>query len=113
MSDLSSRGVQDFPSVASIQISESRGLPVNLAPPSSLQYPTLPTTYVQRCSTNIQDVESWSLDQQCQSVALMCLISTLMVEIQDRKRFEGGNIKPDSDPMDKNFPYLSGLQRQK
>ena len=113
MEDLCSKGVRDFASAASVQVSESCGLPIQLSPPNSLQYPTLPLTYVQRCLTSIQGVDTWSLEGQCQAVAIAFVLSQLMTEIQDRTRFEGGNIRPDSDPTDKSFPYLSGIPRQK
>ena len=113
MEDLCSKGVRDFASAASIHVSESCGLPTQLSPPSSLQYPTLPTSYVQRCLTSLQGVETWSLDQQCQAVALAFLVSQLLQETQDRGRFDGGNIKPGSDPTERSFPFLSGIPRQK
>ena len=113
MENLCSKGVRDFASAASIHVSESCGLPTQLSPPSSLQYPTLPTSYVQRCLTSLQGVETWSLDQQCQAVALAFLVSQLLQETQDRGRFDGGNIKPGSDPTDRSFPFLSGIPRQK
>ena len=63
--------------------------------------------------TTIQGVETWSLEGQCQAVAVACVLSQLVVEVQDRNRFDGGNIRPDSDPSDKTFPYLSGIPRQR
>ena len=50
---------------------------------------------------------------QCQAVALAYLVSQLLQETQDRGRFVGGNIRPNSDPSDKTFPFLSGIPRQK
>ena len=113
MEDLCSKGVRDFASAASIHVSETCGLPKQLSPPGSLQYPTLPSAYVQRCLTSLQGVDTWSLDQQCQAVALAYLVSQLLQETQDRSRFNGGNIRPNSDPSDKSFPFLSGIPRQK
>ena len=113
MEDLCSKSVRDFASAASIHVSESCGLPAQLSPPSSLQYPTLPSSYVQRCLTSLQGVETWDLEQQCQAVALAYLVSSLLQETQDRDRFSGGNIRPSSDPSDKSFPFLSGTPRQK
>lgn len=111
--DLCSKGVRDFASAASIQVSESCGLPEQLSPPNSLQYPTLPSIFVQRCMTSMQGVDTWSLENQCQAVALSFVLATLFDEIQDRNRFDGGNVRSDSDPTSKNFPYLSGIPRQK
>ena len=113
MEDLCSKGVRDFSSAASVHVSETCGLPEQLSPPNSLRYPTLPSAFVQRCMTAIQDVDTWSLENQCQAVAITCVLSQLMTEIQDRDRFNGGNIRPDSNPRDKTFPYLSGIPRQK
>ena len=113
MEDLCSKGVRDFASAASIHVSESCGLPTQLSPPNSLQYPTLPSAYVQRCVTTLQGVGTWSLEQQCQAVALTHLVFQLLQETQDRGRFSGGNIRPSSDPSDKSFPFLSGIPRQK
>ena len=113
MEDLCSKGVRDFSSAASVHVSETCGLPEQLSPPNSLRYPTLPSAFVQRCMTAIQDVDTWSLENQCQAVAITCVLSQLMTEIQDRDRFNGGNIRPDSNPCDKTFPYLSGIPRQK
>ena len=113
MEDLCSKGVRDFSSASSIHVSESCGLPEQLSPPSSLRFPTLPSEFVQRCLTTIQGVETWSLESQCQAVAVACVLSQLVNEVQDRNRFEGGNIRPDSNPHDKAFPYLSGIPRQK
>lgn len=113
MEDLCSKGVRDFASVASVHVSESCGLPTQLSPPNSLRYPTLPSSYVQRCVTTIQGVETWSLEDQCQAVALAYLASHLLTETQDRNRFKGGNIRPDSDPASKSFPFLSGIPRQR
>ena len=113
MEDLCSKGVRDFSSVASVHVSETCGLPVQLSPPNSLQYPTLPSVFVQRCLTSIQGVETWSLESQCQAVAIASVLSQLMTEVQDRNRFDGGNIRPDSDPCDKSFPFLSGIPRQR
>ena len=113
MEELSSKGVRDFSSAASVHVSESCGLPVQLSPPNSLRYPTLPTEFVQRCMTKLQNVETWGLDGQCQAVAICYILGTLMDEIQDRDRSTVGNVRPDSDPHDKSFPYLSGIPRQK
>lgn len=113
MEELCSKGVRDFSSAASVHVSESCGLPVHLTPPNSLRYPTLPSEFVQRCMTGLQNVETWSLEGQCQAVALSYILGTLMNEVQDRERFSSGNVRPDSDPRDKSFPYLSGIPRQK
>ena len=113
MDDLCSKSVRDFSSAASIHVSESCGLPEQLAPPNSLRYPTLPTVFVQRCLTSIQGVDTWSLEHQCQAVALSFVMGNLIGEIQDRERFDGGNVRPDSDPSGKTFPYLSGTPRQR